>query len=102
MVSVPLCLIFSSVSWARAGVAVNATATASNSESIRIIESLLVCEDLGQELLATVRLWSPEERLRCALLDHLALVHEDHAVGHPAGEPHLVRDAHHRHAVARE
>src|SRR5687768_12728910 len=99
MVSTPLCLIFSSVSWASAGVAVSATAMASNSESLRIIRCLLVCEDLGQELLATVGLRSPEERLRRALLDHLALVHEDHAVGHPAGEPHLVRDAHHRHAL---
>src|SRR3989449_4577754 len=59
-------------------------------------------EDLGQELLAAVRLRRGEEILRRALLDHLPLVHEDDAVGDAAGEPHLVRDAHHRHALAGE
>jgi len=36
------------------------------------------------------------------VLDDLALVHEHHAVGDLAGEPHLVRDHHHGHALGRE
>jgi len=32
------------------------------------------------------------------LLDDLALIDEEHTIGDLAGEPHLVRDHHHRHA----
>ena len=37
-----------------------------------------------------------------ALLDDPSLVHEDQAVADLPGELHLVRDDHHRHALARE
>ena len=39
--------------------------------------------------------------VRRALLDHHALVHEDHPVGHPAGEAHLVGDHDHGGAAPR-
>src|SRR5207248_10775812 len=100
IVSVPLDLIFSSVSWASAGVAVSATASVSRTESVRIIRRLLVCEDLGQELPSAVGFRGREEFLGRALLHHLPLVHEDDPMGDPAGEAHLVGDAHHRHALA--
>ena len=40
-----------------------------------------------------------EERLRRALLDDLAAVHEDHTVRDAPGEAHLVRHHHHGHAL---
>ena len=43
-----------------------------------------------------------EELLGLVLLDDLAAVHEDHAVGDGAGEAHLVGDAQHGHALARQ
>jgi hypothetical protein len=43
-----------------------------------------------------------EKRLGRRALEHLAVVHEEHAVGHLAREAHLVRHADHRHAVLRE
>src|SRR5437867_774351 len=103
-VSTPADLIFSSVScWAIGGLpSASATTRASTSESVLFMGPPSVGENLGQELLAAVRLRRGEELLGRPLLDHLAFVHEDDAVGDPAGEPHLVRDAHHRHALARE
>src|SRR6266508_4893754 len=102
MVSTPVLRIFSSVSWASAGVAASATARARTSASTRVIKRLLVSEDLGQELTSAVGLGGREERLGGGFLDHLPLVHEDDAMGDPAGEAHLVGDAHHRHALAGE
>ena len=43
-----------------------------------------------------------EELLRRLDLHDLARVHEDHPVGHAAGEPHLVGDHHHGHALLGE
>jgi hypothetical protein len=58
--------------------------------------------DVGQELLRARMLRAVEEVVGRGALQHLALVHEQHAVGHLARKAHLVRDAHHGHAVARE
>src|SRR5215470_8994713 len=104
MVSTPVDLIFSSVSgWAAAGpMRPNATASATTNASVFVMIPPSMSENLGQELLPAVRLRRGEELLRRALLDHLALVHEDHAVGDAAGKPHFVRDAHHCHAVLGE
>src|SRR5262249_24153900 len=101
MVSTPVDFIFSSVScWAVAGpMRPNATTSVTTNASIFVMGPPSVGENLGQELLAAVRLGRGEELLRRALLDHLALVHEDHAMGNAAGKSHFVRDAHHRHAV---
>ena len=51
-----------------------------------------------------VRGWAGwgEQLFRCALLDDDALVHEHHAVGHVAGERHLVGDHQHRQARRRQ
>ena len=46
-------------------------------------------EDLAQEELGALRLRIVEEGLGFVLLDDLALVHEDHPVGHGLGEAHL-------------
>ena len=43
-----------------------------------------------------------EELSRRGVLEHHALVHKDHAVGHRAGKSHLVRDDDHGHAVGGE
>src|SRR4030095_2360288 len=101
MVMVPEDLILSSVSWASTGpAAVSVTARVRAIASQPVIDDLLVSEDLGQELTTTIGLGSREERLGRGLFHHLPLVHEDDPVGNPAGEPHLVGDAHHRHALA--
>ena len=52
-------------------------------------------DDLAQELADTLVFRVGEEMLRRALLDDLAVGHEDNAVGHRAGEAHLVGDDHH-------
>ena len=43
-----------------------------------------------------------EELGRRGVLEHHALVHKDHAVGHGSGKGHLVRDDDHGHAVGRK
>src|SRR5260370_40234388 len=50
-------------------------------------------QDLAEEELGALVARIGEERLRLVLLDDLAHVHEDHAVGNRAGEAHLVGDA---------
>src|SRR5690242_21715464 len=104
MVSTPVDLIFSSVSgWANAGApSATATTATSNNASVLFMSPPSMGENLRQELFAAVRLRRGEELGRRALLDHLSLVHEDDAVGDAAGKPHLVRDAHHRHALTGE
>ena len=52
--------------------------------------------DLAQELADPLVLGVGEEMLRRTLLDDLTVGHEDHPVGHLAGEAHLVGDDHHR------
>src|SRR6516225_5892630 len=59
-------------------------------------------QNLGQENLRTVAARLIEELGRGRVLDNAALVHEHHALGHLARKPHLVRDHHHGHPVARE
>src|SRR5262245_56420175 len=61
-----------------------------------------VMEDLAEEELGALVARVGEERLRLVLLDDLAPVHEDHAIGHGAREAHLVGDAEHGHALAGE
>ena len=61
-----------------------------------------VVEDLRQEQPGALRARIAEELLRRRLLDDLALVHEDDAVGDRAGKAHLVRDDQHGHARARQ
>ena len=50
-------------------------------------------QNLRQEVFAAVALRFVEEVVRVVLLDDLALVHEDHAVGHGFGKAHFVRHA---------
>ena len=57
---------------------------------------------MTQEVLRAVALGVIEHLIGRALLDDNAAVHEDDAIGHVAGEAHLVRDHDHRHAAARE
>ena len=52
-------------------------------------------QDLAQEQLGAIILWVVEEVVRRGLFDDFALVHEDHAVGHGAGEAHFVGHADH-------
>jgi hypothetical protein len=59
-----------------------------------------VVQDLRQEVLGPVGARVGEEGLRGRRLDDPAGVHEDDAVGGAPGEPHLVGDHDHRHAVA--
>src|SRR5688572_11263820 len=59
-------------------------------------------QDLAEEQLGALRLRMVEELFRRVLLDDLAEIHEDDAVGDGAGEAHLVRDAQHGHAGARQ
>src|SRR5579885_1155867 len=59
-------------------------------------------KDLGEEG-ARPRLGrAGEELLGRPFLDDLPVVHHHHAIGHLAGEAHLVGDHDHRHALARE
>jgi uncharacterized membrane protein YfcA len=60
-----------------------------------------VLQDLGQEVLGAraALLGLAEEGVLGAVLDDAAGVHEDDAVADLAGEAHLVRDAHHGHAL---
>src|SRR4029450_533404 len=68
-VMVPEDLILSSVSWASTGpAAVSVTARVRAIASQRVIDDLLVSEDLGQELTTTIGLGSREERLGRGLL----------------------------------
>src|SRR5215467_3760196 len=67
-----------------------------------INETGLMVEDLRQEQLGAVRLGIGKELLRGPLLDDLATVHENDAVGHRAGKAHLVGDAQHGHAALGE
>ena len=57
---------------------------------MRLVDSVI--EDLRQEQLGALRLRVGEELLGRALLDDLAAVHEDDAVGDRAGKAHLVGD----------
>src|SRR5437764_12105350 len=104
MVSTPLDLIFSRVScWATTGPArASPAASTRTTATVFFMGPPSMGEDLGEELLAALGFRRGEERLGRRLLDHLPLVHEDDAVGNAAGEPHFVRDAHHRPALARE
>ena len=52
-----------------------------------------MAENLGQKVFGAVALRVVEEVVRVVLLDDLALVHEDHAVGHGFGKAHFVRHA---------
>lgn len=61
-----------------------------------------MAKDLVQEVLGAGLLRVAEDLLRSALLHHVTVGHEDHPVGHLAGEAHLVRDHDHRHATLRE
>ena len=58
--------------------------------------------DMTQEVLRAVALGVIEHLVGRALLDDNAAVHEDDAVGHIAGEAHLVCNHNHRHAATRE
>ena len=59
-------------------------------------------QDLRQELLRALRAGLAEEIVLGGVLDDLAAVHEDHAVGDLARESHLVGHAHHGHAFLGE
>jgi cysteine desulfurase / selenocysteine lyase len=59
-------------------------------------------QQVRQELPGARVLRAGEEGIGRRLLQQAALVHEQHAVGHVARESHLVRDADHGHAVARQ
>ena len=59
-------------------------------------------QDLAEEQLGALVARVVEEFLGLVLLDDLALVHEDHAVGDLAGKTHFVGDADHRHAALGE
>src|SRR6059036_1925420 len=104
MVSTPVDLIFSSVScWAATGPPrASPTASTRTTATVFFMGPPSMGEDLRQELLAALRFRRGEEVLGRRLLDHLSLVHEYDAVGDAAGEPHFVRDTHHRHAVPGE
>src|SRR5262252_5180127 len=107
MVSVSVRAIFSSVVSAAAGTASATASTAAISVFMRVLlwslippdgrPANLVGEDLGQELPGPVRAGRGEEGLRVLDLDDAAAVHEDHPVGDPSGEAHLVGDDHHGH-----
>ena len=56
-------------------------------------------QNLRQEILRPVRLRVVEEVVRVVLLDDLALIHEDHAIGNGLGEAHFVGDADHGDAL---
>src|SRR5258708_3863609 len=64
--------------------------------------ALAVMQDLAEERLGALVLRVGEERLGLVLLDDLTTIHEDHAVGHGAGEAHFVGDADHGHAFLGE
>ncbi len=55
-------------------------------------------QDLAQEQFCALVLRVVEERIRLVLLDNLALVHENHAVGDLTGKAHLVGHTQHGHA----
>src|SRR5207247_9635219 len=59
-------------------------------------------QDLLQEAFRALLVRAREERLGLARFHDHALVHEDDAVGHFAGETHLVGHDDHGHALARE
>ncbi|EOD70532.1 6-pyruvoyl-tetrahydropterin synthase [Amycolatopsis vancoresmycina DSM 44592] len=59
-------------------------------------------QDLAEEVLRALALRRGEELFRRRVLDDLAVGHEDHPIGCPPGEPHLVGDDEHRHAVLGE
>src|SRR5437879_12939453 len=101
MVRTPASLILSSVGdWAKA-VPSGEVSTARDSKTTkpRFIVASSVRKDLGQELPRAIGPGRGEERLGIRLFDHLTAIHEDHAMGHPPGEPHLVGDHHHGHAA---
>src|SRR6476661_7926763 len=64
--------------------------------------SSLMREDLPEEVLRAIRTGLGEERVGRGVLDDLAVGHEHHAVGGPAGEAHLVGHHEHRHALLRQ
>ena len=57
---------------------------------------------MTQEVLRAVALGVIKHLVGRTLFDDNAAVHKDDAVGHVAGEAHLVRDHDHRHAAARK
>ena len=61
-----------------------------------------VLQHLAQEVLQAGVLRMLEDIRRAALLDELAVSHEQNAVADLAGEAHLVRDDDHRHALLRQ
>ena len=66
------------------------------------VASLWESQYLAQEVLQAGVLRMLEDIRRAALLDELAVSHEQNAVADLAGEAHLVRDDDHRHAVVRQ
>ena len=62
------------------------------------VASLWESQYLAQEVLQAGVLRMLEDIRRAALLDELAVSHEQNAVADLAGEAHLVRDDDHRHA----
>ena len=57
-----------------------------------------MAQDFGEKVATAFVLWVVEKLVRRIVLDDLALVHEDHAVGHGAGKSHLMRDTQPAHA----
>src|ERR1041384_8794067 len=58
-----------------------------------------VRQDLAQKQPGPLALWIGEKFRWWRALDDLAAVHAHHVVGDRSGEPHLMRYAHHRHAL---
>src|SRR5581483_1742452 len=63
---------------------------------------LSVVKDLAEEELRALGLRIVEEGLGFVLLNDFATIHEDHTIGHGAGETHLVRHADHGHSRLRK
>ena len=61
-----------------------------------------VLQNLGEELLGAFGVRRVEELLGGEVFNDFACVHEDHAVGHLAGEAHFVGHDHHGHAFLGE
>ena len=64
------------------------------------LPATLVAEDLTEELLRPMGLGVVEKSVGRAAFHQLALVHEDHPVGHLTGKAHLVGDHSDGHAFA--
>jgi len=69
---------------------------------ISVCGRLFVLEITREELASALVFGVAEELGRRGVLEHHALVHKDHAVGHGSGKGHLVRDDDHGHAVGRK